>query len=114
MKFRPEFLIPPQSVCWGGLANQLYSGWQIAIIASEDRLREYVLVWNEEEDKFDLWQKVYTNPEDPSEHKYEGITNKTITNEVSSFFSSQDIWPIIEHCVELAKQESEKNDGQTD
>lgn len=107
MSYKPNFIVPPLPVLWGDIADQPYRGWHLATIASKTGLNEYVLIWNVEEDKYDLWYKIYTNPEDPSEHKYEGgVPEKTI-KEIIDYFGTKDIWPIIENCAALAREQEE-------
>ena len=116
MDYRPNFLVPPLKVHLGsaGLAGQSYSGWNIATIESSDGLKEYALIWNDKEDKLDLWEKTYTNPEDPMEFRYDsGSIPKDVIKKIEKSFSGSDIWPIVEHCITLARKQQE-DEGSTD
>ena len=119
MSFKPNFIVPPLKVYLGsgGLGGQSYIGWNIATIESKDGLSEYALIWNSKDDKFDLWQKIYSNPEDPSEFKYQsGDIPDKIVHDLKYYIDSQDMWPIIENLVKLARkqEDEEEDDGQTD
>lgn len=118
MSFKPNFIVPPLKVYLssGGLGGQSYVGWNIATIESKDGLSEYALIWNSKDDKFDLWQKIYSNPEDPKEFKYQsGDIPDRIVHDLKYYIDSQDMWPIIENLVKLArKEESKENERQAD
>ena len=110
MQYKVNFMIPPQKVRYAGLDGAPHSGYALCGIESPDELSQYVLLWNHSEDKYELYQKVHLDPEQPSDYTLRGVDNWTLLNEITYDLKQGDVWPIIENCVELARRQEKEED----
>ena len=115
MRYKVNIMVPPQKVTYSGLDGQPHRGYALCGIESSDGLSQYVLLWNHENDKYELYQKVHLDPEQPSDYTLRGVDHAPLLNEISYDLKEGDMWPLLENCVEIArKQEREEDERSTD
>lgn len=111
MRYRVNFMVPPQKATYAGLDGKSRAGYALCGIESSDGLSQYILLWNHTADKYELYLKVHLDPEQPSDYTLRGVEDQYLLNEITYDLKEGDLWPLIENCVELArKQEKEENE----
>ena len=110
MLYKVNIMVPPQKVSYAGLDGKPHKGYALCGIESSDGLRQYVLLWNHTADKYELYQKIHLDPEQPSDYTLRGVANEPLLNEISYDLKNGDMWPIIENCVELARKRENQED----
>ena len=100
-----------QACQFSGLDGELQVGVHIATILSDSGLQEYLIVYDPVSDKVMGFEKLYMNPEDPSDFRMEGIANPHLLNEIGGFCRAEGLF---DHLPERQEYDGEDEGQDTD
>lgn len=95
-----------QPVKFTALSGELQTGLHVATIEAKSGLMEYLIIFDMKKNKVMAFEKLYLDPENPSEFQIKGIDNPHLLNEIGDFCNLEGIFDHL--------PEKDNDDGQTD
>lgn len=100
-----------QACQFTGLDGELQTGVHIATIQSDSGLREFLIVYDPGSDKVMAFEKLYMDPEDPSDFRMEGVADPFLLNEIGGFCNAEGLF---DHLPEIQEDGKEREAQDTD
>lgn len=74
------------------ITGDTFLGLHIATVASDSGLEEYVVAYDNVDDKVLAFYKRYMNPEDPADFQTDGIYDQHLLNEIAYFCNKEGLF----------------------